>query len=539
MTLEAGQTALAPAPVRGAGAEMAALPGAGARQERDTQEGDPHGWGGGRWPRGSAWQWTARQWTARQWTARQWTARQWTARAVPGPASRGWAAAFLAGCGVYAAGVAVAASSVPQRAWGLTAAAGYGLAAAVLALAWWASRRAPRRAARWASRRAARWPELAALAASAGGAVAVPLTWLAATGQGQPEVSVIVRSASLLLHHGSPYLSPAAIAASGSPNSYNPYLPALAVFGIPRALGLGGLPGDPRLWFGAFFTALLTVSLARIGRRRALLWALVVLSSPAIAFPLVVGGDDLPPLALLYLSLALLHSRSRPGAAGLTLGLAAAMKATAWPALPVVAALIAARDGRRALIWFTAAALAVPAAVITPFAAAAPGALVANTILFPLGMTRIKTDAASMLPGHLIGQVVPYGRPIAVGLLLAAGLAMAGWLARRPPRDAAAAAGRLAVGLAVMFTLAPATRFGYFAYPLALAAWAWLVPRPRPRIALAADRSPARPVRAAAALERGPRREPGWGRATGQAGYGDTLTAGTVPEKAKCSQLSR
>jgi hypothetical protein len=32
---------------------------------------------------------------------------------------------------------------------------------------------------------------------------------------------------------------------------------------------------------------------------------------------------------------------------------------------------------------------------------------------------------------------------------------------------------RLIVGLVLMFTLAPATRFGYFMYPLGL--WAWLV----------------------------------------------------------------
>jgi hypothetical protein len=36
-----------------------------------------------------------------------------------------------------------------------------------------------------------------------------------------------------------------------------------------------------------------------------------------------------------------------------------------------------------------------------------------------------------------------------------------------------AATWRLIIGLVLMFTLAPATRFGYFMYPLGL--WAWLV----------------------------------------------------------------
>jgi len=42
----------------------------------------------------------------------------------------------------------------------------------------------------------------------------------------------------------------------------------------------------------------------------------------------------------------------------------------------------------------------------------------------------------------------------------------------RPPRNVPSATWRLIIGLALMFTLAPATRFGYFMYPLGL--WAWL-----------------------------------------------------------------
>jgi hypothetical protein len=50
-------------------------------------------------------------------------------------------------------------------------------------------------------------------------------------------------------------------------------------------------------------------------------------------------------------------------------------------------------------------------------------------------------------------------------------LAFVGWLIARPPRDEWDAAVRLAVGYAVMFTLDPSTRFGYYAYPLALVGW--------------------------------------------------------------------
>ena len=56
-------------------------------------------------------------------------------------------------------------------------------------------------------------------------------------------------------------------------------------------------------------------------------------------------------------------------------------------------------------------------------------------------------------------------------LLIASGLAIVASLVTRPPADPPAAARRLALGLALMFALSPATRFGYFAYPLGLYGW--------------------------------------------------------------------
>jgi len=59
-------------------------------------------------------------------------------------------------------------------------------------------------------------------------------------------------------------------------------------------------------------------------------------------------------------------------------------------------------------------------------------------------------------------------------------LAFVGWLIAWPPRNERDAAVRLAVGYAVLFFLDPSTRFGYFAYPLALVGWLALS-RPSPR----------------------------------------------------------
>ena len=79
-----------------------------------------------------------------------------------------------------------------------------------------------------------------------------------------------------------------------------------------------------------------------------------------------------------------------------------------------------------------------------------------NTILFPLGLTKIKSPAASFLPGHLIAEAWGPGHLVAIGLVLLAGLGVAASLVLRPPRDERAAGWRLVTGLVLMFAFAPA-----------------------------------------------------------------------------------
>jgi hypothetical protein len=102
---------------------------------------------------------------------------------------------------------------------------------------------------------------------------------------------------------------------------------------------------------------------------------------------------------------------------------------------------------------------------------AAPGALIQNTLAFPLGLTRARTPAQSPLPGHLLATLGPAGHLAAIILLVAAVLAIVVSLVARPPADGPAATRRLALGLALMFALSPAARFGYFAYPAGLYGW--------------------------------------------------------------------
>jgi len=46
-------------------------------------------------------------------------------------------------------------------------------------------------------------------------------------------------------------LSTAALAAAHHPYAYDPYLPVMTLFGLPRALAGAHVLTDPRIWFGA------------------------------------------------------------------------------------------------------------------------------------------------------------------------------------------------------------------------------------------------------------------------------------------------
>jgi hypothetical protein len=407
--------------------------------------------------------------------------------------------AAFAVCAVYASLVAVFAGDAPHRVWGTASAIAYGAGALVLL--------------GWKNRRSVD----VALAAIVCGAVLVPLFWMAWRGQAQPEVEVVARSAGSLIHHGTPYESPQVLAMTTDPNAYNPYLPLMSVFGIPQALWGQAAWTDPRVWFGAVFVVVFALSLRIGGARDWLRWALLISASPVIAFELTTGGTDVPMVAVMCLGFALLwrpggtRGEGPPGPewrvggsaipAGLALGVASSMKATAWPALAVAFAMLWVRDGRGAArgdsgggspragvaargdsgggspragvaaLRFTAVALAVMAVCVGPFAVTKPDSLYKNTILFPLGLASVKSAAVSPLPGHLISQTGHLGHDVVVALLVLAGAGVVVSLFVRPPADVPAALWRLVIGLSLMFVLAPSTRFGYFIYPGTLVAW--------------------------------------------------------------------
>lgn len=284
----------------------------------------------------------------------------------------------------------------------------------------------------------------------------------------QTEVWVVERSARLLLDHGTPYVDVGGLGRPPIPDDYTPYGPVMTVFGLPRAI-LGDSPlTDARLWFVIASVLLIMLALRVLGRPTVPIPAAqLVVISPFTALTASVAGDDLPVLALIILATALVY-RAGPIPAGIAVALVVNMKLTALPALAVLAVAMIAHRGGRALIVFLGTVAATTAIVVLPVLLVDPRSFVEHVIKFPAGLGRAHSPAESPLPGHLIAATGPVGHAIAIGILGVAACVIAVWLVLRPPRSAADAALRIAVALAAATILAPASRWGYLIYPIAL-----------------------------------------------------------------------
>ncbi|WP_405790925.1 hypothetical protein [Streptomyces sp. NBC_01367] len=168
------------------------------------------------------------------------------------------------------------------------------------------------------------------------------------------------------------------------------------------------------------------------------------------------------------------------------MGVAAVLKWTAWPAIPVIVAVLAVRGGRRAAFRCAAAATGLAALTITPAVLVDINAFYQNVVLYPLGLGPTASSAQSPLLGHLIVLLIPHGKAVTTALIALSAVGMGASLLVRPPRSTVAAADRLALGLLLAIALSPATRIGYAIYPIVLIAW------PRFTARLSADR-PATP----------------------------------------------
>ncbi|WP_212998622.1 glycosyltransferase 87 family protein [Winogradskya consettensis] len=362
---------------------------------------------------------------------------------------------------VFALVTALTSTLLPHRAWGTIAAWGYLAAFLITSTQLILRRPAARTGLTWLA-----WAATALLPL----VVEAVQRATGRTDRAQEEVLVVEHMGERLAHTGTPYLSRDAISALPSGDQllgYAPYQPGMAVFGLPRA-ALGDFWfTDARIWFalvtaGALVTAVRLLTTSTV---RALQFATVL---PLCALTLATGGDDLPVLALSLLALAF-AGRGRFVAAGVAVGAAASLKLFAFPVLAVLLVLaITRKDVRR----FLPGALGLPILTLLPALLVHADAFVENVLRFPLGHGVVTSPAQSPFPGYLIAQALPGGRYVAIGLLFAAGLAIAVRLIQHPPHTAATAALFCGYGLLAATLLMPTTRFGYLLYPLAFLVWA-------------------------------------------------------------------
>jgi hypothetical protein len=287
----------------------------------------------------------------------------------------------------------------------------------------------------------------------------------------QPEVWVVERSADLLLHNGTPYPDLGLLDRAAHPDDYTPYGPSMTVFGLPRAL-FGDAPvTDARVAFAVASVLIIVLACRILGWPRVPVRAAQLAAvSPLTLLTVAVAGDDLPVIALIVLATALAY-RAKPAWAGVVCALVVTMKLTALPALGVLAvAVLYRRGGRdvRGLLVFLGSIVAASAVIVVPVLLVDPASFAEHVILYPAGLGQAGSPAQSPLPGHLIASLGPVGHAAALALLAMAACAIVAWLFLRPPHDPAGATLRIAIALGTAIILAPATRWGYLVYPLAL-----------------------------------------------------------------------
>ena len=380
---------------------------------------------------------------------------------------------------VFALILGVTSSQPAQARWGFLAAGPYAAAAAA---AWYLGRLRLRRESA---------VRLGLLVLVVAGAFAMPLGLEArwrqidhGQGYAQPEVSVIERAATSVSKGKDPYRTYErdgrlydAIPGLPSYQSFFPYFPLMSVFGLPSAATheSNGLT-DARIIMSLMTLAAsgLALGMLRAPRAKKVRVAQVMLALPTGALFLATGGDDMPILALSLLGVAALQRRLNL-VAGVSLGLAAAMKLTAWPF--AVGALLVARepDGRRAWKKVALIIAAIVAVTVAPFAVRAPWAFMSNVFAFPLGLAGVSSPAASALPGHILTTVWPtFGHVLAPLALLVGGYYAARYLRRHWPIDLSQLLLMISVAFLVLICAASATRIGYVIYPLNFALWSWV-----------------------------------------------------------------
>jgi hypothetical protein len=304
----------------------------------------------------------------------------------------------------------------------------------------------------------------------------------------QPEVVTVEVGGQDLVHGQDPYHTlvrlrhPVRYHAPGEPDyaGFLPYLPLMAVAGIPSEIWPNNGLSDARIFFclTTLVVAAVALYLCRADGRRKIraLQALIIL--PLASLPLATGGDDIPVVAFLLLAMVLAQRR-RPFASGIVFGIASAMKFTAWPLAALALFAARGRRGERRPLAMLAGMVVVAVPTIFPFALRGPFALIDDVVLFPLGLSAIPTTAASALPGHVLVSEFPSlsrALPVSVGLVLT--VLLLRHLYRHTPGTATEVCLIAGVVMSALILLAPDPRVGYLLYPINFFVWAYLLAEP-------------------------------------------------------------
>jgi hypothetical protein len=313
------------------------------------------------------------------------------------------------------------------------------------------------------------------------GAIGVPLGLEAQWRHAQPEAGVITRAGQYISKGEDPYRAYVrnghlvnAIPGDPTFESFFPYFPLMGVFGLPYAESHKGKGlTDPRIIMTlmSIIVSAWALILLRVSREQKIRVAQLLVALPTGALFFATGGDDMPILALLLLAVAALQRR-QSNLAGVSLGLAAAMKLTAWPM--AAGALLVTRDGEGRSPWKKVLAWVAAIVIVTtvPFAVRQPLAFMSNVFAFPLGLAGVTSPAASALPGHILTTRLPVlGHVLAPVSFLIGGYFATKYVRRHWPLTLSQMLGLLAIVFLGLICVATATRVGYVIYPLNL--WLW------------------------------------------------------------------
>ncbi|HXZ61956.1 MAG TPA: glycosyltransferase 87 family protein [Acidimicrobiales bacterium] len=324
------------------------------------------------------------------------------------------------------------------------------------------------------------------------GALAVPMgleiLWRfdhAAGSHLQPEVVAVEQGGQDIVRGQDPYHKlvrldhPVKYHAPGEPDfvGFLPYLPLMAVAGIPSDIWPNNGLSDARIFFclTTLVVAGVALALCRADGRRKIRALQALLILPLAALPLATGGDDIPVVAFLLLA-AVLAQRRQPFASGIVFGIASAMKFTAWPLAALAVFAARGRNGERRPLSMLAGMAVVTLPAIFPFLWRGPVALFDDVVLFPLGLSAVPSTAASALPGHVLVTAFPSLNrvlPLSVGLVLA--VALVRHLYKHTPQTIASVCNIAGVVLSVLILLAPNPRVGYLLYPVNFFVWGYLL----------------------------------------------------------------